>query len=94
MPAHDWEIARAEEEGVFIHNAWAPKKVLGEKSVKGLSLIRCTSVFDSACNFNPTYDEKTTHKMEGNTIILAVGQAADLSYVQQEEAHTEQGNPH
>jgi NADPH-dependent glutamate synthase beta subunit-like oxidoreductase len=85
MPAHEWEIARAEEEGVFIHNAWAPKKVLGDKAVKGLSLIRCTSVFDSACNFNPTYDERTTHKIEGNTLILAVGQVANLSYLQQEE---------
>ena len=85
MPAHAWEIARAEEEGVFIHNAWAPKKVLGDKSVKGLGLIRCTSVFDSACNFNPTYDEAITHKIEGNTVILAVGQSADLSYLQQEE---------
>ena len=91
MPAHDWEIARAEEEGVLIHSAWAPKKVLGEKSVKGLSLIRCTSVFDSACDFNPTYDEKTTHKIEGNTIILAVGQAADLSYLQQERAIRSKG---
>lgn len=91
MPAHDWEIARAEEEGVFIHNAWAPKKVLGEKSVKGLSLIRCTSVFDSACNFNPTYDEKITHKIEGSTIILAVGQAADLSYLKQEGAIRSKG---
>jgi formate dehydrogenase (NADP+) beta subunit len=85
MPAHHWEIARAEEEGVFIHNAWAPKKVLGDRSVKGLGLIRCTSVFDSACNFNPTYDEKTTHQMEGNTVILAVGQAPDLSFLQGEE---------
>ena len=85
MPAHEWEIARAEEEGVFIHTAWAPKKMLGDKSVKGLGLIRCTSVFDSACNFNPTYDEGITHKIEGNTVILAVGQSADLSYLQQEE---------
>ena len=30
MPAHPWEIALAEEEGVFIHTAWAPKKVIGE----------------------------------------------------------------
>ncbi|MCP4667622.1 MAG: FAD-dependent oxidoreductase, partial [Deltaproteobacteria bacterium] len=33
MPAHAWEIARAEEEGVLIHNGWGPKKVLGEKAV-------------------------------------------------------------
>ena len=56
--AHEWEIALAEEEGVFINNSWAPKKVLGESSVTGLSLMKCISVFDSERNFNPTYDEK------------------------------------
>jgi len=81
MPAHQWEIARAEEEGVFIHNAWAPKKVLGAKEAKGLGLVKCTSVFDSACRFNPTYDDEITHKMEARTVILAVGQAADLEYL-------------
>ena len=30
MPAHPWEIALAEEEGVFINNSWAPKKVSGD----------------------------------------------------------------
>jgi NADPH-dependent glutamate synthase beta subunit-like oxidoreductase len=81
MPAHEWEIARAEEEGVFINNSWAPKKVMGGKVATGLGLIKCTSVFDNACNFNPTYDEEITHKMEGEHIILAVGQAADLAFV-------------
>ena len=35
MPAHEWEISLAEEEGVFINNSWAPKKALGEASVSG-----------------------------------------------------------
>lgn len=82
MPAHEWEIARAEEEGVFIHNSWAPKKVLGEERVTGLGLIKCTSVFDKEGNFNPAYDEEITHKMEANHIILAVGQTADLGFVE------------
>jgi formate dehydrogenase beta subunit len=85
MPAHEWEIARAEEEGVFIHNSWAPKKVLGDKAVKGLGLVKCTSVFDKACNFSPTYDEEITHKMEAGTLILAVGQVADLGYLEKEK---------
>ncbi|MBN1105244.1 MAG: FAD-dependent oxidoreductase [Deltaproteobacteria bacterium] len=85
MPAHEWEIARAEEEGVFIHNSWSPKKVLGEQAVKGLGLVKCTSVFDNACNFNPTYDEEITHKVEAGTVILAVGQAADLEYLEKEK---------
>ena len=85
MPAHEWEIARAEEEGVIINNAWGPKKILGEKAVTGLGLIKCTSVFDNAGNFNPTYDEEITNKVLANYIILAVGQAADLGFIKQEK---------
>jgi pyruvate/2-oxoglutarate dehydrogenase complex dihydrolipoamide dehydrogenase (E3) component len=44
--------------------------------------MRCTSVFDDACNFNPTYDEEITHRMEANQIILAVGQSADLGFLE------------
>jgi formate dehydrogenase beta subunit len=81
MPAHGWEIALAEQEGVLINNSWAPKKMLGESSVSGLSLMKCTSVFDREGKFNPAYDEKTTRKMEARTVILAVGQTADLGYL-------------
>ncbi len=92
MPAHSWEIARAEEEGVVLHNALAPKKVLGGKVATGLGLIRCTSVFDSACNFNPTYDEDITEKIEARHVVLAVGQAADLSYVDdRKDVHLDRG---
>jgi len=85
MPAHEWEIARAEEEGVFINTAWAPKKVLGDQKVEGLGFIRCTSVFDDACNFNPIYDEDISHKVMAPHIILAVGQYPDLDYLKSEK---------
>ena len=85
MPAHAWEIQRAQEEGVIIHNSWAPKRILGEKMVAGLGLMKCTSVFDDACDFNPAYDEEITHKMEADHIILAVGQAADLKFLGKEK---------
>ncbi|MCP4666704.1 MAG: FAD-dependent oxidoreductase, partial [Deltaproteobacteria bacterium] len=85
MPAHAWEIARAEEEGVLIHNGWGPKKVLGEKAVTGLILVKCTSAFDSAGNFNPLYDDEITDKVAVGHIILAVGQKADLGFVKEAE---------
>jgi len=92
MPAHEWEIARAEEEGVLIHNSWGPKKVLGEEAVTGLSLIKCLSVFDNACKFDPIYDEEITTKVEAKHIILAVGQTADLDFVKKEKnIHTNAG---
>ena len=85
MPAHEWEIARAEEEGVFINNSWGPKKVLGEEKITGLGLIKCTSVFDNAGKFNPTHDEEITSKVMANHLILAVGQATDLGFVKNEK---------
>jgi formate dehydrogenase beta subunit len=85
MPAHGWEITRAEEEGVFINTSWAPKKVLGENRAEGLGFIRCTSVFDDACNFNPIYDEDISHKLMANHIVLAVGQYPDLRYLKSEK---------
>ena len=81
MPAHEWEIARAEEEGVLINNGWAPKRVMGDGAVAGLGLVKCASVFDNACNFNPTYDDEITCKASAAHIIFAVGQAADLAYL-------------
>ena len=85
MPAHEWEIALAEEEGVLINTSWAPKKVLGESSVTGLRLMKCNSVFDSERKFNPIYDEKTTRKIEARTVILAVGQTAELGYLSEQK---------
>lgn len=81
MPAHPWEIRLAEEEGVFINTSWAPKKVLGNGKVAGLGLMRCSSVFDNACNFNPVFDEEITHKVPADTIILAVGQSTVLDFL-------------
>jgi formate dehydrogenase beta subunit len=85
MPAHPWEVALAEEEGVFINNSWAPKRVLGDEKVTGLGLMKCVSVLDKGCNFNPVYDEDITHKVQADTIILAVGQAAILDFVAREK---------
>jgi NADPH-dependent glutamate synthase beta subunit-like oxidoreductase/ferredoxin len=81
MPAHEWEIDRAKEEGIFMHNSWAPKKVLGEESVTGLGMMKCTSVFDKSSNFKPTYDEEITSRVEGNHIIIAIGQVPELAFL-------------
>jgi NAD-dependent dihydropyrimidine dehydrogenase PreA subunit len=92
MPAHPWEIALAEEEGVFINNSWAPKRVLGDERVTGLGLMKCVSVLDKACNFNPVYDEDITHKAQADSIILAVGQTAVLDFIAREKNITIQGS--
>ncbi|MBW2090570.1 MAG: FAD-dependent oxidoreductase, partial [Deltaproteobacteria bacterium] len=85
MPAHKWEIERAEEEGVLIHNSWGPKKVFGDEAASGIGLIKCTSVFDEQGKFNPSFDEEITYKQAANHIILAVGQTVNLEFIQESE---------
>jgi NADPH-dependent glutamate synthase beta subunit-like oxidoreductase len=82
MPAHAWEIARAEEEGVVINNGWGPVEVMGDKAAAGLRFQKCISVFDKSGKFSPEFDAETTEKADGSVVILAVGQTADLRYVE------------
>jgi hypothetical protein len=82
MPAFDSEIAAAEAEGIRIHTSWGPKKVLGNNGrATGIELKRCTDVFDEDRRFNPRYDDAVTTSFECDTIILAVGQTTDLSFL-------------
>ncbi len=81
MPAHDWEIEEAGEEGVIMNPSWGPKRILGDDKVTGIELVKCTSVFDSRGNFAPEFDDTTTTTKETENVILAIGQSSDLSFV-------------
>ncbi len=81
MPAHEWEIDQIEEEGIHIMTEWGPNKILSKDGqVTGIELRGCSSVFDEAGNFAPAYDEKRK-TLEADQIILAIGQASDLSFI-------------
>lgn len=85
MPASAEEVARAEEEGVVIHNGWGPVRVHyeGEK-IKGMTLKACTKLRDDTGRFNPTYDENVTLDVDADSILLATGQRVDLSFLDNE----------
>ena len=83
MPAHGWEIAEAKEEGIVMHPSWGPKAIIGDEgSVKGIELVKCTSVFDDRGNFAPRFDEGSTQTIDTATVILAIGQTTDLSFAE------------
>ncbi|TET69490.1 MAG: FAD-binding protein [Candidatus Aminicenantes bacterium] len=82
MPAFPWEIQEAEEEGVVIYPGWGPKKIEGDgNQVKGVELQSCTSVFDEKGNFCPAFDTSQKKFLEADTVILAVGQSPDFSFL-------------
>jgi NADPH-dependent glutamate synthase beta subunit-like oxidoreductase/CO/xanthine dehydrogenase FAD-binding subunit len=82
MPAFKWEIEQALEEGVKLIPSWGPSKVVAKDGhVKGIELVRCASVFDEEGNFCPSLDDSVKEVMEVDEILMAVGQKADLSYL-------------
>ena len=86
MPADTVEIVEGAEEGVARHNSWGPREVLvrevnGQKFVRGVRFARCTRVYDESRRFAPQFDEAETIEIEGDTVLLSVGQSADLSFL-------------
>ena len=82
MPAGKEEIARAREEGIEIMPGWGLSRVISEDSrVKGMELIRCSSVYDENHKFNPIYDSNEKIIVSAENILMAVGQKVDLSFL-------------
>ncbi len=78
MPANAGEIRTAEEEGIVIENGWGPLKIAADNRI----IVKCcTRVFDAQGRFHPQYDETRTRTFEVDHVILAIGQAADLTCV-------------
>lgn len=86
MPATRAEIDEALAEGVQLHPRWGPKRILGrDGKVTGIELIKVKSVFDQNGRFNPSFLEGTEETVAADGVILAIGQAADLSWLLPED---------
>ncbi|HET6348905.1 MAG TPA: FAD-dependent oxidoreductase [Candidatus Krumholzibacteria bacterium] len=89
MPADREEIREARREGIEIHAGRGPVRILGEGGrVTGLETIECSSVFDANHRFNPTFVPGTELAMAADTVVLAIGQACDLSFLQPDDGVT------
>lgn len=83
MPAHTWEIEEALAEGVNIVPGFGPARVIVEGGlVIGLEVKEVKAVFDAAGCFSPVYNIEHRSILECDTIILAIGQQADLSFLE------------
>ncbi len=86
MPADDLEIIEGHEEGVKVWNSLGPKEVhLDDQGrVKAISFKRVLSVFDEKGRFAPTFDENDVTTIEADTVLWAIGQSTDISFVDPE----------
>ena len=86
MPAFEDEVEEGMQEGLKIHPSLGPRKFVGrDGKVVGLEAIRCTSVFDAQRRFNPTFEPGTESTIPCDTVILAIGQTSDLSFLNPED---------
>ncbi len=81
MPASPWALEAAKAEGVEIMPSWGPDRVITEDgNVTALDLVECICVFDEQGEFCPRFSE-TKECILVDQVILAAGQAADLSFL-------------
>lgn len=83
MPAHKWEIEPAVEEGLKLYNGLGPGRILGNENHQavGVEMKEVESLFDADGRFNPVLSDATECFLEADTIIIAIGQAADTYFL-------------
>ncbi|HUG43938.1 MAG TPA: FAD-dependent oxidoreductase [Acidobacteriota bacterium] len=95
MPADTIEILEGDEEGIERLNGWGPLEILrnAEGGVTGVHFRRCTRVYDENRRFAPVFDDSETLTVAGDTVLMAVGQSTDLSFLEEGGQDVEQFRP-
>lgn len=86
MPAFKDDIEQALAENVELKTSWAPNRVVvSDGKITGLEVVKSATVFNEALGrFEPRSDSSVKEIIEADSIILAVGQRIDLSYIEPE----------
>ena len=86
MPAAREEMEEAEKEGIrFLHRV-GPKRLVGEKgTVTGIEFLQVSRVFDETGRFSPQFIEDSETIFPTDTVIIAIGQTGDFSFLRPED---------
>ncbi len=86
MPAFKDDVEQALAENVCLKTSWAPNRVLVSGGVvTGLEVVKSATVFNETLGrFEARSDSSVKEIIEADSIILAVGQQIDLSYIEPE----------
>jgi NADPH-dependent glutamate synthase beta subunit-like oxidoreductase len=80
LPASGFEVKEALEEGIQMFTRHGPNRIVGENGkVTGIEVIDVESVFDEQHRFSPKFKAGSERVWECDTVILAIGQKADLN---------------
>ena len=80
------EFHEAHKEGVTFHPSRSARRFIGENGrLKKVELRGVSRVFDENGRFNPEFDDSITETLEADSVVLAIGQQADLSFLKPED---------
>jgi ferredoxin len=84
MPADTVEIREGDEEGIVRHHGWGPLAIERDADgrVTAVRFRKCLRVYDAERRFAPQYDETQQHSVPCDTVLLAVGQAPRLDFLE------------
>ncbi len=87
MLADEAEIRDGAEEGVFLHNALGPEEILLDDSgaVRAVRFKKVVSVYDEEGRFAPTFDDHIKTELSADTVLVAIGQQCDFSFIDSEQ---------
>ena len=86
MPAAKDEVEEAALEGIRFRHRVGPKRFLGANgSVTGVEFLDVSRVFDENGRFSPQFVEGSEFTVPADTVIMAIGQTGDLSFLQEED---------
>ena len=92
IPADVEEIEGATEEGIKITYSRGVEEIIGEnRKFKKIKCPRCTSVFDEDGRFNPEFDRSDILYLEGDVLLITIGQGPERAFFQQEDLLDERG---
>jgi len=91
IPADIEEIEGAEEEGIKIIYSRGIEEVIGEDGkFKKIKCPRCSSVFDEK-GFNPQFDKSDAIYVEGDILLVTIGQGSERELFSQSGLLNEKG---
>jgi formate dehydrogenase beta subunit len=86
MPAAAEEVEEAEREGIRFRPRLGPKRFLGGAGrVEGVEFLRVSRVFDETGRFAPEFVAGSETTLPADTVIVAIGQTGDLSFLRPED---------
>ncbi|MCI0447772.1 FAD-dependent oxidoreductase [bacterium] len=80
------EFEEAKKEGVVFHPQRSVKSIVGaDGKVRSVDFIGVKRTYDENGRFDPVLDPSISERMEADSVILAIGQKADLSFLKSED---------